>query len=97
MTILTKLSTLYIWIGVAALILLLNRIARFYQLTTGVSTHYRLFYIPVFCFLAGMARYLVTDLRFAGDVLGDILFFIGGVSLSMIGYYLLQLMTGGRQ
>jgi hypothetical protein len=27
---------------------------------------------------------------------GDIFFFLGGVSLALLGYYLLQLMTGGR-
>jgi hypothetical protein len=29
-------------------------------------------------------------------VLGDVLFFLGGVSLSLLGHYLLELMTGGR-
>jgi hypothetical protein len=97
MTTLTKLLMLCIWIGIGALILLLNRIARFYQLTSGVRTYHRMFFIPALFFLAGMLRYLVTDIGFAGDILGDIFFFLGGVSLTLIGYYLLQLMTGGRQ
>ena len=97
MTLLTKLLTLYIWIGIVVLILLLNRIGRFYQLTTSVRTHYRLFIVPVLFFLAGMARYVLSDEGFSGDVLGDVCFFLGGVSLSLLGYYLLQLMTGGRQ
>jgi hypothetical protein len=96
MTVLTKLLTLYIWSGIVALILLLNRIGRFYQLTTGVRTRYRLFFVPIALFLAGMVRYLVSDAGFAGDVLGDLLFFLGGVSLILLGYYLLRLMTGGR-
>jgi hypothetical protein len=97
MTTLTKLLTLYIWTGIAALIFLLNRIARFYQLTTGVHTHYRLFFVPIFFSLVGMLRYLVTNEGFAGDILGDLCFFLGGASLSLLGYYLLQLMTGGRK
>ena len=96
MIILTKLLTLYIWIGIVAFVLLLNRIARFYELTTGVATHYRLFFVPVAFFLVGMIRYLVSDAGFAGDIVGDICFFLGGVSLALLGYYLLQLMTGGR-
>jgi hypothetical protein len=96
MTILTKLLTLYIWIGIVVLILLLNRIARFYQLTTGVKTHYRLFFIPVSFILLGTVRYLFSEAGFAGDVVGDIFFFLAGVSLALLGYYLLQLMTGGR-
>jgi hypothetical protein len=43
-----------------------------------------------------MARYLVVEAGFAGDVLGDLLFFLGGVSLSLVGYFLFRLMMGGR-
>jgi hypothetical protein len=47
-------------------------------------------------FLLGTVRYLFSEAGFAGDVVGDIFFFLGGVSLALLGYYLLQLMTGGR-
>jgi hypothetical protein len=93
---LAKLLTLCIWIGTAALIMLLYRIAHFYQVTTGLRSHYRFFLVPVILFLAGMLRYLIIDTRIAGDIIGDLLFFLGGVSLSLIGYFLLKLMTGGR-
>jgi hypothetical protein len=96
MIVLTKLLTLFFWLGVAALLLFINRIARFYQMTTGVRSYYRFFLVPVFFFLAGMGRYLVVERGFAGDVLGDTLFFLGAVSLSFTGYVLLRLMTGGR-
>jgi hypothetical protein len=94
--ILTRLLTLYIWVGVAALLMLLYRIAHFYQVTTGLRSRYRFFLAPVFLFLAGMLRYLTTNVRVAGDIVGDLLFFLGGISLSLIGYFLLKLMTGGR-
>ena len=96
MTILTKLLTLIIWSGITILLLLVNRIARFYQLTTGVHSHHRLFFVPMLLFCAGAGRYITIDSGFAGDALGDILFFLGGISLSTIGYQLLRLMTGGR-
>lgn len=96
MTLLTKLLTLFVWVGVAALLWLINRIARFYQVTTGVHSYYRAFLVPMFFFLAGMGRYLVIYNGFAGDVLGDTLFFLGAVSLSLMSYLLLKLMTGGR-
>jgi len=96
MNIFTKLLTAYIWFGVAALLVLLYRIAHFYQVTTDVRSHYRLFLIPTVLFLAAMVRYLMIDTTVAGDVLGDILFFLGGVCLSLMGYFLLKLMTGGR-
>jgi hypothetical protein len=97
MELIAKLLTLYFWIGVVGLILLLNRIARFYQVTTGVRSYYRMFLIPVVLFLGGMARYASIDRRIAGDVLGDLLLFLGGISLTLLGYLLLKLMTGGRQ
>ena len=96
MAILTKLLTVIIWIGISTLLLLINRIARFYQLTTGVRSHYSLFLLPVVLFLGGMIRYLAVDSSFAGDVVGDTLFFLGGVCLFLMSYYLLKLMTGGR-
>jgi hypothetical protein len=96
MTILKNLLLLYFWVGVVTLILLINRIARFYQLTTGVRSYYRAFLVPAFLFLAGTVRYLFSDQKIAGDILGDMLFFLGGISLSLVGYFLLRLMTGGR-
>jgi hypothetical protein len=96
MTILTKLLTLFIWIGIGVLLLLINRIARFYELTTGVRSYHRLFFVPILLLIAGAARYLMIDTGFAGDVVGDILFFTGGACLAFIGYFLLKLMTGGR-
>lgn len=96
MTVFIKLLTLFIWSGVAILLLLINRIARFYQLTTGVRSHHQLFFVPMVLFYAGVVRYILINSGFTGDVLGDILFFLGGISLSTIGYHLLRLMTGGR-
>ena len=78
------------------MILLINRIARFYQMTTGVRTHYRFFFVPMVLLIAGMVRYMLVESGFTGDVLGDSLFFLGGVCLALAGYFLLKLMTGGR-
>jgi len=96
MTIATKLLILLIWTGVAVLLYLLNRIGRFFQITTGVRSFYQMFLVPLVLFLLGMARYLVIEAGFAGDVLGDLLFFAGGVCLSLVGYFLFRLMMGGR-
>jgi hypothetical protein len=96
MAILAKLFTLLIWIGVAGLLLVLYHIARFFQLTTGVRSYYRLFLVPMVLFLSGMVRYVIIAPCFTGDVLGDLLFFLGGVSLLFMGHHLLELMTGGR-
>ncbi len=96
MTILLKLLSVYVWLGITFLLFLLYQIAHFYQMTTGLRSHYRLFSIPMGLYIAAMLRYLTLDKQVSGDVLGDLLFFLGGVSLSLMGYFLLKLMTGGR-
>jgi hypothetical protein len=87
--------TRYIWGGVGAVIVMLNRIARFYQITSGRRSYYQLFWVPLICFGLGALRYATLGLL-AGDVLGDGLMLIGGVLLIGLGYYLLKLMTGSR-
>jgi len=88
--------TIVAWGGVGVLVFLLYRIAHFYQATSGQSTHYRLFLIPMALFLLGGTRYaMVGDL--AGDVIGDSLQLAGGVLLLWLGASLLQMMTGGRR
>ncbi|MGD9099168.1 MAG: hypothetical protein PVF45_01725 [Anaerolineae bacterium] len=96
MTIFLKLLSLYTWLGIAFLLFLLYQIAHFYQMTTGLRSHYRLFFVPMGFFIAAMARYLMVERGFTGDVLGDFCFSLGGISLILMGYSLLKLMTGGR-
>ena len=88
--------TIVAWIGVGVLLVLLYRIAHFYQATSGQSTHYRLFLIPLLLLLLGGARYaLVGDL--AGDMIGDGLQLIGGACLILLSASLVRMMTGGRR
>lgn len=87
--------TLYIWGAVGVLIVLLNRIAHFYQITSGRKSYYQLFWVPLGCVGLGALRY-ATQGMLAGDLLGDGLMLIGGVLLIGLGYYLLRLMTGSR-
>lgn len=87
--------TLYIWGVVGVLIVLLNRIARFYQITSGRKSYYQWFWLPLSCIALGALRYATQGLL-AGDLLGDGLMLIGGLLLIGLGYYLLKLMTGSR-
>ncbi len=87
--------TLYIWGAVGVLIILLNRIARFYEITSGRKSYYQLFGVPLMCIGLGALRYATVGLL-TGDVLGDGLMLLGGLLLIGLGYYLLKLMTGSR-
>ncbi len=95
MDLLRAVLTLAIWCVVGMLILILNRIARFYQITSGRRSYYRLFGVPLVLLLGGGVRYATVGV-FVGDVLGDVLMLLGGLSLIVLCNVLLRLMTGSR-
>jgi len=104
MAILSSILTLYAWILGVAVVLFLFYIARFYekkyaelyQDASSNQTYYRFFWIPISLFLLAAVRYalFVTDL--AGDLSGDVCFFVGGLVLIILGYRLQLKMTGGH-
>lgn len=87
----------YSWVIVAILLVFLFLIARFYERKAQQRSYYQLFFLPLVLFLLGTLRYgSLSTCNFVGDPLGDILFFAGGVAAAILGYHLLNLMTGGR-
>jgi len=96
--------TLYSWVLVGGVVYILIHIARFYEIKYAElyrsgprhRTFYLLFLAPLLLFLIAAVRYaFLSDL--AGDVWGDLAFFLGGLVLGACGYNLQRLMTGGRQ
>ncbi len=91
------------------LLLLLYRIAYFYEVTSKQPTHFRLFIFPMALLLLGGLCYVIAgDLGEAGSsslaqvistarLAGDSLQLAGGISLVGLGVFLLRLMTGGRR
>ena len=47
-------------------------------------------------FALAAIRYVWLAPAIAGDVWADLLHFVGGVTLSSLGFFLLKLMVGGR-
>ena len=82
------------WLVICALIAVLYRIARFYQITSGRRSLYRWFLAP----LVLLAAAAIVDLLVMGEpnAWGDTLLLLGGASLIGLGYNLLHLMTGSR-
>jgi hypothetical protein len=81
------------WAVISALIVVLYRIARFYQITSGRRSRYQWFSLP----LALLAAAAVVNVVASGpNLAGDALLLLGSVSLIGLGYSLLRLMTGSR-
>jgi hypothetical protein len=82
------------WGTICALIVVLYRIARFYEITSGRRSRYRWFSVP----LVLLAAAVVIEVFIVGapDLVSDALLLLGGVSLIGLGYNLLRLMTGSR-
>lgn len=78
------------------MLLLLHRIAYFYEVSSKRPTHYRWFFVPMLLLLAGGLRYAMLS-HVAGDVLGDTFLMLGGFGSLSLGMFLLREMTGGRR
>jgi hypothetical protein len=94
MATLNDILLLIAWGGIGALIVVLQRIARFYQLTSGRASHYRWFVVPLLLLIAA-AVVRVADGNLL-DLIVDALLLLGSASLIGLGYSLLRLMTGSR-
>lgn len=87
----------YSWVAAALLSLTLFLIARFYGEKARQRSYYQLFLIPPLLFLVGGARYAIITGDLVGDVAGDVAFFLGGLFLSVLAYFLFNLMTRGQR
>ena len=84
------------WIGTAVLLVLMYRIAYFYQVSSNQPTRYRWFFVPMALFMVGGLRYAIV-METTTDLLADMLMVIGGLLLIALGMNLLRQMTGGRR
>jgi hypothetical protein len=94
-SLLANVLTLYIWGSVSVLLFFLFAIARFFERKSSRRSLYPLFLLPILLFMGSAIRYtLVGD--FVGDLWGDLGRVLGGMLVCGLGFYLLNLMTGGR-
>jgi hypothetical protein len=90
-----QLLTLVGWVLVAAFILVLALIARFYEQMASQRTYYQLFAVPVILFGAAAVRIIAAG-KIAGDSWLDLLLLLGGASLAVLAHRTYRLMTSGR-
>jgi hypothetical protein len=84
------------WGVVCVLLYFLFAIARFYEEKSGRRSYYALFLIPIVLFALATIKYLWLAPDIVGDAWGDLLRFLGGITVLGVGFYLLRLMTGRR-
>jgi hypothetical protein len=97
MRIASQMLAVYSWAGVAALVLLLWRIALYYQRASGEGVGHWILAIPALLLGAGAIRYILAGAKFCGDPASDLLLFAGGLVLIGFGFNLQEHMTGARK
>ena len=88
--------TIYTWGVVCILALFLFYIARFYERKSGRRSFYWAFLVPIVLFAIAAVRYIFLSPAIVGDIWGDAMRLLGGITLAGIGFFLLRLMVGGR-
>jgi hypothetical protein len=78
-----QLLALYAWFPLAASLLILLLIARFYEKFSGRKMYFRAFFLPVVLFGAAEVRYAYVG-RIVGDMLGDLALTGAGLSLLIL-------------
>ena len=105
MHILGSLVVVFCWIIAAILIFFLFLVGRFYEIRFGQKSYYQLMLIPLVLFIAAAIwdAFFVNSytgdplLDFVGAFYPDLLFFLGGLVLIILCYYLFRIMMGGRR
>ena len=93
MLVLSDVLTITAWLIICALIAVLYRIARFYQISSGRRSYYQFFNIPLVLFALGASASIAPVVAPAWS---DLFMLTGGLILFGLGFYLLRLMTGNR-
>ncbi len=97
MEIIKYVLAIYSWAAIGILLVFLGRIAYFYEKTSGQQTGYYFLFLPGLLLVIGACWYLVKNVEFTGQPIGDLLLFGGGLLLSIFGIRLQEFMTGERK
>jgi hypothetical protein len=86
---------LYTWFPLAALLLFLLLIARFYEKFSGIRTYFWLYVLPLAGMGAAAVRYAGIPVVF-NDLLAALLSFISGVVLLLLSMHLYRVMLAKK-
>ncbi len=94
MDILMRSIAILAWVGVAFLVFLLWRIARFYECSSNRRAYSFLLPISLLLLTAGAAWYIIQAPTFTGVPLADLLLVLGGGVLILATFLLKRIMMG---
>lgn len=94
MPILLRFLAILAWVGIAFLVLLLWRIARFYERSSGQQAYSYLFLLSFLFLSTGAIWYIVVAPVFVGIPLADLSLFLGGGLLLVAAFLLNRVMMG---
>jgi len=92
---LSQFLTLYVWFPLAFVLVFLLLIARFYQRFASERTFFEWFAVPILFFGAAVMRYASIG-QIAGDLPGDLLMGVAGMTLLSLSVFLYYRMTQNR-
>jgi hypothetical protein len=84
------------WFPLTTLLVFLLLIARFYERFSGKRTFYRFFLLPIILLGIFSVRYASVD-KLTGDVLADIAFGLGGITLFALCFHLYRMMITEKE
>jgi len=88
---LNQFLVLYQWFPLAALLMFVALIARFYEKFSGKRTFFRFYLVALVLFGGAAVRYAGAG-QLAGDPLGDVLLGLGGAVLLPLSVHLYRVM-----
>jgi uncharacterized membrane protein len=94
MHILLRFIAILAWVGVAFLVFLLWRIARFYERSSHQHAYSYFFLLSLLLLMAGAAWYIIAAPMFIGIPQADLLLFLGGGVLVLAILLLKRIMMG---
>lgn len=89
--------SLYSWVALAFIVILMFLIARFYQQKSGFRSHYQLFLVPAALFVLSGLLYVFSQGSGGVRLCADALLLIAGIILIFLSRSLFVKMTGGRR
>jgi hypothetical protein len=92
---LSQFLSLFSWFALAALLFFMLLIARFYQKFSGERTYFSLFGVVIILFGISTVRYTSLH-QISGDLIADMLSFVGGCVLLVLSVQLYRKMTRNK-